>query len=385
MQASQWFLFWLPVSSCFSQERLVPLYGNGSTRGSAFAGARGTSIRKLFGVKHSAYSKVAGALEKWSAMARDAEPYIRRYAPVAWEEIKGAGEAGIKGVTMDVMLMLAVEYEMYVEVGSDAWSSFRPPADKCTGYGAPGLSGQNNDEVPNLYLDASEDVVLSILDPDGHGALIYTHPGWPAYMGMNSHGVSVLWQYIDTGERGAGVPTNVLIREMLAQASLDSAIQFLAHTPRMIPNNFILTDTSKVVNVELSSSHFTPLSLSQGFVVHTNHLLFDQAMQDHDVGNAQTSVQRYKAMRALVRHHDGATVQAEDLQSMLATHPVFRDGRAGTDNDTLASMVFDLHSLSMGIWFKGDAYRSARRYAMPTLQTRGAYGSSDEANQFIHV
>eukprot|EP00931_Biecheleriopsis_adriatica_P101297 TRINITY_DN76467_c0_g1_i1.p1 TRINITY_DN76467_c0_g1~~TRINITY_DN76467_c0_g1_i1.p1 ORF type:complete len:382 (+),score=53.57 TRINITY_DN76467_c0_g1_i1:69-1214(+) len=366
--------FWLALTSCFvsdgtARERLVHLHGDGFARGAALAKARGSSIRKLFELKLSVYGKIDGAVEKWSAMAKAAEEQIREHAPVSWQELQGAANAGMQGVNMHTMLMLAVEYEVYVELTSSVRSHPLSPADKCTGFGAPGLSGQNNDEVPSLYLDGAEDVVLSLLAPDGTGTLIYTHPGWPAYMGMNSHGLSVLWQYIDTGERGPGVPTNVLIREMLAQTSLQSALRFLKHTPRMIPNNFILTDLSGVVNVEVSSTHFTPLALVKGFVVHTNHLLFDQGMQDRDIGNSKTSKQRYEAMRAMVRQHDGSPINIEHLQTMLATHPVFRDGANGTDNDTLASLVFDSHSLSMGIWFKGDTHGSAQRFSIPSKPT----------------
>ena len=157
--------------------------------------------------------------------------------------------------------------------------------------------------------------------PNDPAALIYTHPGWPAYMGLNHHGLSVLWQYIDTGERNAGgVPTNILIREMLAQETLDQALDLLHRSPRMVPNNFILTDSSRTVNVEASPSRFTVLSVEgrgltgpplsfgayeppSSFVVHTNHVLFDQAMQDADIGikHANTTVARYEAMRRMVR------------------------------------------------------------------------------------
>ena len=63
-------------------------------------------------------------------------------------------------------------------------------------------------------------------------ALVYTHPGYPAYMGVNGAGLAVLWQYIDTGERNdAGVPTCVMLRELLAQTSLDAAVALLHAAP----------------------------------------------------------------------------------------------------------------------------------------------------------
>jgi len=46
-------------------------------------------------------------------------------------------------------------------------------------------------------------------------ALVYTHPGAPAYCGMNSAGLCVLCLYIDDGVQGeGGVPIDAAIREV---------------------------------------------------------------------------------------------------------------------------------------------------------------------------
>ena len=48
------------------------------------------------------------------------------------------------------------------------------------------------------------DGVIHHRDESGLETLIYTHPGIPAYMGMNSAGLCLLWMAIDNGERAAG-------------------------------------------------------------------------------------------------------------------------------------------------------------------------------------
>merc|ERR1712202_83593 len=81
---------------------------------------------------------------------------------------------------------------------------------------------------PRHWQGGSLDVVLRLQDSPSPlpsdtnrtpGALIYTHPGIPAYMGINGAGISILWQYIDNGERAdplsSGVPTCVVLREIL--------------------------------------------------------------------------------------------------------------------------------------------------------------------------
>eukprot|EP00405_Crypthecodinium_cohnii_P025501 CAMPEP_0206490326 /NCGR_PEP_ID=MMETSP0324_2-20121206/43966_1 /ASSEMBLY_ACC=CAM_ASM_000836 /TAXON_ID=2866 /ORGANISM="Crypthecodinium cohnii, Strain Seligo" /LENGTH=357 /DNA_ID=CAMNT_0053970569 /DNA_START=179 /DNA_END=1252 /DNA_ORIENTATION=- len=323
----------------------------------------GSSIRRLFEAKVLAYSTIPDGLSRWDEMAIAMAPVIEQHAPVTWQELEGAAAAFVPGVNRSVLLHLAVEYELYVETSREKHGLMAAVNEKCTGFGSPGLSGQNNDEDPSLYLDAAEDVVLAVRGCEGlsDSALIYTHPGWPAYMGMNGAGLAVLWQFIDNGEQRIGVPTNVLIREMLTRPTLESALEYLQGVPRAIANNFILTDVHRTVNVEVSPSHFTALTVNKGFVVHTNHIIFDQEMQDHDVGiiQSKTSVERYHALRNLVAAHGLAGMNRGILAGMLRTHPIFRDGAEGTDNHTLASMVFDVVNLTMEIWFKGDGVGGA--------------------------
>ena len=46
--------------------------------------------------------------------------------------------------------------------------------------------------------------------------------------------------YIDDGERGAGLPTCVLIRELLTMRSVQEAVDYLERTPHAVPNAFLL-------------------------------------------------------------------------------------------------------------------------------------------------
>jgi len=355
-------LLWLSVpvvGSTSCESRNVLLEGDPSARGASLVQMRGAAIRRLWEARKAHYGQTPGALAEWEDMAQQALQPIMHHAPVAFAELKGAVERGREeGITLKVMVMLAVEYEM----------SMKQPTmtQRCTAFARPGLAGQNDDETPSDFLNGAEDTVFHMKGGGQPEALIFTHPGMAAYMGMNEHGLSVMWQTVDDGERAVGVPTTVLIREMLAHTSLESALQFLEHTPRTIPNNFILTDGSRVVNCEVSPKRFTATVVTKGYVAHTNHFIFDQAMQDHDVYVYEGSIQRLKAMRDMVRTHelpDGdVVVSATDLEGMLSVHPVLRDAHAGTDNDTLASMVFDSAARSMHIRFKGDPFGSFCRY-----------------------
>ena len=126
------------------------------------------------------------------------------------------------------------------------------------------------------------DVLLHHLDPSGLQTFIYTHPGIPAYMGMNSGGLCVLWMYIDDGKRQLGVPTNALICELLCRTTLEGALGYLERVPRTIPKNFLLAYlTDGLYNVELSPRQFYPLG-DHEVLYHANHIL-GAGMAERDV------------------------------------------------------------------------------------------------------
>ncbi|CAD7929286.1 unnamed protein product [Amoebophrya sp. A120] len=118
-------------------------------------------------------------------------------------------------------------------------------------------------------------------------SMIYTHPGQGAYMGLNAYGVSVLWQYIDNGERGQvsgceAVVTNTLIREMLLLPSAKHALAYL-HAVYIqdligIPNCFTISDPGYIYSAEVSNSTFVVEEahpVQGGTIVHGNHLQYN--------------------------------------------------------------------------------------------------------------
>lgn len=132
----------------------------------------------------------------------------------------GMNQAGIEWETL---LLMACDYEMFMTDGvwlpetipefKGLWKKVNPDKRQkqghCTAFSSYGTTaqeqpqycGQNNDEDPPQWGNATFDVVLHLGKGETNESLIYTHPGIPAYMGMNSNGLSVLWQYIDNGER----------------------------------------------------------------------------------------------------------------------------------------------------------------------------------------
>jgi len=70
-------------------------------------------------------------------------------------------------------------------------TAFAVTQDRTQGKKRPGLCAQNVDEAPWGWLDGEKDVVFHHKTPEtGLETMLYTHPGVPAYCGMNNRGGS---------------------------------------------------------------------------------------------------------------------------------------------------------------------------------------------------
>ena len=183
--------------------------------------------------------------------------------------------------------------------------------------------------------------------------MIYTHPGYPGYMGMNSAGVCVLWQYIDNGERACdkGLPTCVILREILKHSTAKEAVEWLRACLGRCRTNYMLCDDQSIYNIECSPKRFTVLEVAEGDMVHSNHCMTDQQMIGNDVGlkHSLTSQSRFEALRKRLTRA-GDKVTADKIKKIYSTAPLLR-----TDGSTLATMIFQPSSRKVHMRFKGDS------------------------------
>ena len=105
-------------------------------------------------------------------------------------------------------------------------------------------------------------------------ALCYVHalPGCSA--GLNAHGLAVLMDYLPDPDARAGLGMDFVARALLAQPSVEAALDFLARTPRGGSGNVLLAQGERVVNLELTSTRMARVEVgaAQGWA-HANHFL----------------------------------------------------------------------------------------------------------------
>lgn len=294
-------------------------------------------------------------LQNWLPHARTFLPYIREYAPKTFSEMEGV--AAGSDLPFDDILLLTCAYEK--------WYNHHAP-EHCTAFAAMGdasktaelICGQNNDECLHHWAAGQLDGVIHHCSESGMETFIYTHPGIPAYMGMNSAGLCLLWMAIDNGERSSGLPTNALIREVLHFTTLESAAGYIEKVPRSLPNCFLLAHPDDgICSIECSPSLFRPV-YSSNTSYHANHIL-DKEMAVNDRKKedpACSTLSRYAAMGSLIEKYYGK-IDTSIAMRMLSDHTRYPESicahprPAAIYSKTLASMIFQPESASMKIAF----------------------------------
>ena len=302
-----------------------------------------------------ALSKEDRTLHQWLPQAKSFLPYIREYAPRTLEEMEGMAAGG--DLPFEDILLLTSAYEK--------WLNFND-AERCTAFAAMGdvsktaelICGQNNDECLHHWAAGQLDGVIHHRSESGMETLIYTHPGIPAYMGMNSAGLCLLWMAIDNGERSSGLPTNILIREALRRTTLEAAFEYIKKVPKTVPNSSLLAHPKDgICSVECAPSFFCPV-FSENILYHANHILDQKmALSDRKKNNLTCStISRFAAMESLIEEYYGQ-IDISIAKKMLTDHTRYPESICvhprpeAIHSKTLASMVFHPDSGRMEIAF----------------------------------
>lgn len=313
-------------------------------------------------------------LKGWLPKAQDFLPYIDTHAPQTRLEMEGVAEGA--GVAFEDILLLSCAYEQrFAHTGTD----------HCTGFAVTGgvtksgelITGQNNDENIHRWGAGQWDGVVHHVQSSGMETLIYSHAGIPAYMGMNSAGLCVLWMAIDNRERAAGLPTNVLIRELLRFDTLTDAVNYLERVPKTLPNNYLLSQPSQgICNVECSPGFFRAV-WHDTRLCHANHIL-DPEMAVGDVKKSDpdsSTFSRYKAVEDLVDRLAGG-IDAMAAQRILSDHTHYprsicaHPSAECCDAKTLASMVFQPSAGTMFICFGNGCEASFNAYSFESATNK---------------
>jgi isopenicillin-N N-acyltransferase-like protein len=224
-------------------------------------------------------------------------------------------------------------------------------------------------------------LLLATRDERGSTVLTLTEAGMLAKAGLNDAGLGVCVNLLtsDRDGRPGGVPYHVLLRAVLEQRVLGSALRVASATPRSASINLLIGQAfaagvpGEVIDLEVAPGDVGVLNPVDGLVTHANH--FEALPTVHDTFRDFGGSSYFRSARArrLLGSGPLAQVSEKELQAVLADHgghpqSICRhDVDAPTEEERSASLyavILDLDerrmSIAAGPPCQADTYHEVR-------------------------
>jgi isopenicillin-N N-acyltransferase-like protein len=290
----------------------MELSGEPYDRGFAYGEACKNLISRM--IEEQFYKEFSGKLTKDQLLrhARKYEPFIREYSSEIADELKGMAEGS--GRSYDEIVMLNA-----LEERSDFGHSH------CTAFAATGaatktgetFAGQSWDGIEDEWWDGEMSLLFKVRRKNGPDILDYTNPGILACAGLNSNGIAVNWNTVPQKDMTPGVPTYIIVAEILKQKTMGEALDAARRASRAGYFNFVITDDTELYDVEATPGDLD-ISYSGEYIGHANHFVSEKFESTQNVGVTSCSIIRHNRMNRLLKENHGKM----DLQTCMG---FFRD------------------------------------------------------------
>ena len=223
-------------------------------------------------------------------------------------------------------------------------STFAVVAEEGTGRT---LVGQTYD-MPELHQDYL--VLLRLRPAAGPRQLLFSFAGIVGAAGLNEAGLAVNINYLSPTDVGLGRLHSVVVRQILASASLADALTPPAVPPRAGGAHYLVADQDgNVVSVETTARRQRVFHLEGNGLGHTNHYLSEWLKEVEHIraGSIGSSLARYTALRRYL-HDQGQHLTVNALMELTRNHTSYPRSicahgspgeAAGTRGRTVAAMV----------------------------------------------
>ena len=178
----------------------------------------------------------------------------------------------------------------------------------------------------DMHASAGEFVVMLKLDPMiGPDVLVQTTAGCLGQMGMNEAGISVGINNL-TAMGKPGVTWPFVVRKVLEQADLESAIDVVVEAPLAGGHNFaVMGPDGRGANIEAMPNERKVTQVSQSPFVHSNHCLDPSTAEeegDRLAEYVENSIDRLQIAAENASDLDRFFADAEISRSVQGTHDV---------------------------------------------------------------
>ena len=347
---------------------LLSLEGDAATRGRAYGRAAGERIAK--GLELYRHDFARRGLEWGRALDAAARyaPALEGFDADLAEEIRAIADGAEQPVEAIVLLNARTELTLAATAAGETEGCTAGLALPETTEHGHTLHGQNWDWRPGCVETA---VVLHLNGPDGHQALIFCEAGQLARHGMNTAGVALTANGLQTPDDLApdGVPTPIVRRNMLMQTSLAGAAGVLLTSPRSCSHALIVSQCDgEAFCFEATPSTVFWMVPEGDLLSHANHFKDPVARaQVRDVGFARhpETLYRDRRMMAALEAERGriskdtfarALADRYGSPDAICRSPAPRAG--GAESATVASLIMDTTAGRM--WIAPAPFETAR-------------------------
>ncbi len=247
------------------------------------------------------------------------------YAPDLMQELQGMADAtGLSLAELVINNGFTDFIDVVYNLGDITVPGVAPPpvADNCTAFMVP--PGRSADgqaflgQTWDMHASATPYVILIHGQPDDAPEfLTFTITGCVGMIGMNSEGICVGINNLMATDGQIGVTWPFVVRQILQQTDLDSALECLTGAKLAGAHNYLLMDRQgQGYEVEAMSTSRHVRSLTDETITHTNHCLIQQNLdvaRERPLASQNSSENRLQRARELLAN-DAVTV--DDLMAL---------------------------------------------------------------------
>lgn len=243
-------------------------------------------------------------------------PAIEAYAPTLVDEMRGIAR-GAEAEFADIVALNARTEIMYGLAASECTSIGVLPEVTRNGHT---IIGENWDWKAVV---AGRTVVLTLEQPELPRVVVFTEAGFVGKIGLNEVGIGVCANLLASShDRGQlGVPFHVILRAVLAGATMHKAIQAVTLAKRGSSGNYMIgARGGEVVDIEATPESFDVLYPQDGIITHSNHFLSPllAPVDTHRAESTLTFIRHERARRLIAR--DRGQIDSASFIRVLRDH-----------------------------------------------------------------
>ena len=290
-------------------------------------------------------------------------PFIEDYSPEIAEEMKGIAEGSDKDLAE--IAMIVAYYEIYDRIAFSSGCTSIGVSPQETKDGVAYVA-QNWDDDVNWYWGGKMPRLLKKRRKTGPEVLAYVYPGMPASAGLNSSGIGLCWNTCHCERSKVGVPTYVILTEILHQERIGDALGAIIRAERAESFNFMMGDKNgEVYNVE-ASPDFYDAQYVERFMGHANHFESKKIPIERDmiIEFIPDTIIRHNRMNKLLKTKAGE-IDLKECMNFLSDHVNYPNSicRHG-DMKTFSSMILALSKGEMWLAHGNPCETEYKKYTL---------------------